>query len=316
MSDVFFKTLGIPDPDYHLNVGSGSHGQQTGEMLARLEQVFLQERPNLVLVDGDTNSTLAGALAAAKLHIPVAHIEAGMRSFNRRAPEEINRVLVDHLSTLLLAPTERAVENLRREGISQGVHLVGDLMCDALLHFLPIARRTSSILERLDVNPHGYTLATVHRAENLEEPERLKQILQALSALSERVVLPVHPHTAQRVKEYQFTDLVDNSQIHRVDPVGYLDMLVLEENARLIVTDSGGVQREAYMLGVPCLTIRDETEWVETVEAGWNILTGVAPERILHAASTISPPISRPPFLGDGRAAERIISVLEADVTV
>ncbi|WP_243089948.1 non-hydrolyzing UDP-N-acetylglucosamine 2-epimerase [Thermus neutrinimicus] len=273
MSRVFFEELEIPEPDYHLGIGGGTHGQNTGRMLEAIEGVLLKEKPDWVLVYGDTDSTLAGALAAAKLHIPVAHVEAGLRSFNRRMPEEINRVLTDHVSDLLFAPTETAVQNLLREGIpADKVHLVGDVMYDAALYYGEKAERESQILQRLNVAPKGYILATVHRAENTDDPVRLRVILEALAQVHREVpvVFPVHPRTRKRAEAYGLEELLD--RMLTIEPVGYLDMVMLEKNARLIATDSGGVQKEAFFYRVPCATLRDETEWVELVESGWNRL--------------------------------------------
>src|SRR5688572_5807600 len=289
MSGVFFRELGLPEPDYHLAVGSGLHGQQTGEMLKKLEEVFLKEEPNLVLVYGDTNSTLAGSLAAAKLHIPVAHVEAGLRSYNRKMPEEINRVMTDHLSALLFCPTETAVENLKGEGLIKGVHLVGDVMYDALLDGVEIAKRTSRILDRLKLRPHRFILATVHRAENTDQPERLEGLVTALIGLARAghtVVFPVHPRTQKQLAMHSY-QLPDG--VVQIDPVPYLDMILLESMARVILTDSGGIQKEAYWLQTPCLTLRDETEWKETVESGWNHLVGTDPDQILRAVQEVGP---------------------------
>lgn len=310
LSAVFFEELNIPEPDYHLGVGSGSHGWQTGQMLIRLEETLLIERPDWVLVYGDTNSTLAGALAAVKLHIPVAHVEAGLRSFNRRMPEETNRVLTDHVSDLLFCPTQTAVDNLHREGIRRGVYLVGDVMYDAVLEHLALAERQSDILTRLGLDPGGYALATVHRPGNTDDPTRLQAILTALTQMEWPVIFPVHPRTRQRMAEFGL-DLGRAGQNPRlIDPVGYLDMLILEKHARLILTDSGGVQKEAFFLAVPCVTLREETEWVETVEAGWNRLVSCDPAAILQAARQFRPSGTPPPLFGDGRAAERIASLL------
>ncbi|MEJ5239535.1 MAG: UDP-N-acetylglucosamine 2-epimerase (non-hydrolyzing) [Limisphaera sp.] len=321
MSRVFFEELGLPQPDVHLGIGSGSHGQQTGRMLAALEPVLLEHRPDWVLVYGDTNSTLAGALAAAKLHLPLAHVEAGLRSFNKRMPEEINRVLTDHCSDLLFCPTQTAVENLAREGITRGVHLVGDVMQEALLEAREIARTRSRILERLGLEPRSYLLVTVHRAENTDDPARLRGIWEALTDLARArpVVFPVHPRTRKAlaglglsVDTLEETAPVPTDGALRVlrplpgldlrllPPLGYLDMLRLEESAQVILTDSGGVQKEAWWLGVPCVTLRDETEWVETVTSGANLLAGTDAHRITNAvaphlsASIISnsPPLS------------------------
>jgi len=283
MSSVFFRELDLPTPDYNLGVGSGSHGQQTGLMLMRIEEVLLRELPDWVLVYGDTNSTLAGALAAAKLHIPVAHVEAGLRSFNRRMPEEINRVVTDHLSTLLFCPTQTAVDNLLREGVTKGVHLVGDVMQEALLWAAERAHSVSTILERLGLEEKAYLLATVHRAENTDDPHRLSTILAAFQELSQSlpVVFPLHPRTRQRMAEFGLQDYLSSLRV--VEPLGYLDMVRLEQAAGVILTDSGGVQKEAFWLGVPCVTLREETEWVETVECGANVLAGVEKTGIVES---------------------------------
>ncbi len=289
MSGVFFRELGIADPDYHLGVGSGPHGQQTGDMLKGVEAILLKEAPEVVLVYGDTNSTLAGALAAVKLHVPVAHVEAGLRSFNRRMPEEINRVVTDQLSALLLCPTETAVENLRREGVTDGVHLVGDVMYDALLDSVERAQQTSTILERLGVKPQGYLLATVHRADNTDRFTNLDGILSALNRLAgpdRMIVFPVHPRTRKQLESMSFQC---SPYLLLLDPVPYLDMVRLERHAYAIVTDSGGIQKEAYWLGVPCITLREETEWVETVTSGWNCLVGAASDRIVSAVCAAKP---------------------------
>jgi len=288
MSELFFKELEIPEPDYNLGIGSGSHGEQTGRMLIAIEDILLKEKPNLVIIYGDTNSTLAGALASSKLHIPLSHIEAGLRSFNKNMPEEINRIVADHLSSLLFAPTETAIENLRREGIEKGVYLVGDIMFDALMHFSRISDAKSKILETLNLKPKEYYLATIHRAENTDNYERLKNILETLSSLDKPVIFPVHPRTRNRITVHKLEFLLKGSLV-TVEPVGYLDMISLEKNAYAILTDSGGVQKEAFWLRVPCITLRDETEWVETVRYGWNRLVGADKEKILDAVKSISP---------------------------
>lgn len=274
MSEVFFDELEIPQPDYHLGIGSGTHGSQTGKMLEAIEAVLIQEQPNWVLVYGDTNSTLAGALAAAKLHIPVAHVEAGLRSFNRQMPEEINRVLTDHSSDILFAPTETAVKNLLHEGIAeQRIHLVGDVMYDAALYYGAKADTHSQILSNLGLSPKGYILATIHRAENTDDSLRLQAIFQGLIQVAQEipVVLPLHPRTRKALERENLFLEVSKSLVI-IEPVGYLDMVMLEKNACLIATDSGGVQKEAFFYRVPCVTLREETEWVELVEMGWNCL--------------------------------------------
>jgi UDP-GlcNAc3NAcA epimerase len=280
MSQVFFDELDIPAPNYFLGIGSGSHGAQTGAMLAGIEEVLLKEQPDCVLVYGDTNSTLAGALAAVKLHIKVAHVEAGLRSFNRRMPEEINRVLTDHVADLLLCPTQTAVDNLAAEGITAGVHLVGDVMYDGLLWAVERGKRTSTILADLGLSPKNYALVTVHRAENTDDPERLGGILDALNQIEETIVWPVHPRAHKKLEELNWQPA---EHIRLIEPVGYVDMATLEAQARVILTDSGGMQKEAYWLGVPCITLRDETEWVETVEAGANEIVGTSAPCIVDA---------------------------------
>lgn len=313
MSDVFFEELHIPHPDYALGVGSGSHGKQTGEMLIKVEEVLLKERPDAVLVYGDTNSTLAGALAASKLGIPVAHVEAGLRSFNRAMPEEQNRVLTDHISTLLFAPTETAVTHLREEGIVSGVELVGDVMCDALYYYRDLATRCYAktglsalndlFLEPLKIDSE-WILATIHRAENTDGIRNLSQILAAFEKLPVPVIFPVHPRTVGLVRTLWRRERYRN--IRFVEPVGYLHMLWLAGHARRILTDSGGLQKEAYLLGVPCVTVREQTEWVETVETGWNTLAHAQTTDILVKANARTPSGSRPPLYGDGHAAEKI----------
>jgi UDP-N-acetylglucosamine 2-epimerase len=312
MSRVFFLELNLPEPDYNLGVGQGSHGTQSGEMLKRIEEVLLKEEPDAVLVYGDTNSTLAGALAAAKLHIPVAHVEAGLRSFNRRMPEEINRVVTDHLSSLLFCPTETAVQNLVQEGITRGVKLVGDVMYDALLSNIQTAAERSTILNRLQLQPKAYFLATVHRAENTDDVERLQAIVKAFDKLSNiyPVIWPVHPRTRQVLRSHNLL-CPTNPSLHIVDPVSYLDMLLLEKEAKVMLTDSGGVQKEVCWLGVPCVTLREETEWVETVQEGWNTLVGTDSDRIFTATvKQASFRADLASLYGDGHAARRIVRAL------
>lgn len=310
MSQTFFNELGIPAPDYNLEAGSGLHGRQTAEILSRLEEVLLRERPDLVIVRGDTNSTLAGALVASKLHIPTAHIEAGERSFDRRMPEEINRLVADCLADLHFCVSHAAVGNLATEGITDSVHWVGDVMLDAMLQNRPIARRKSDILAHLGLKSKMYALVTIHRAANTDDPVRLGQIVEALNSLSETVVFPAHPRTTKALARL---DTPFAPHIKLIEPVGYFDMMMLEDNARLIATDSGGVQREAYFWGIPCLTLRDETEWIETVEAGWNKLVGVEPAQIIEAWFSFAPPAEHPPIFGDGSAGQRIAQILSKD---
>ena len=309
MSDIFFREMAIPEPHYHLGVTSGPHGWQTGQMMMRIEDALLREKPDVVLVYGDTNSTLAGALAAAKLYVPLAHVEAGLRSFNRRMPEEINRVLVDHVSSLLLCPSRMAVDNLAAEGITSGVHLIGDVMADALSIFSEQADDRSDVRARLGLAPGAYLLATIHRAENTDVPERLQQILSALGKADETIVLPLHPRTK---KVMMSNSLREPANVRIINPIGYLDMIALEKSARAILTDSGGIQKEAYWLGIPCITMRDETEWVETIESGWNQLVGAEEDKISHAIHSLRRPATRPDLYGDGHAAERIIELCVA----
>ncbi len=309
MSGVFFDGLELPRPHANLGIGSGHHGAQTGAMLSRLEELLLSVRPDAVLIYGDTNSTLAGALAASKLCLPVIHVEAGLRSFNRRMPEEVNRVVADHLSTLLLCPSETAVSNLASEGIRAGVHLVGDVMLDVLNWARDRARSAGAeALNRAGVAGRPYLLATVHRSENTDDPARLAGILRAFSAIDEPIVFPIHPR-ARKALAAANCPLGGNVRV--VDPLGYLEMVAVAGSARLILTDSGGLQKEAYWLGVPCVTLRDETEWVETVQAGWNTLTGADSDRILHAARSLTAPDSHPELYGDGSAASKCVDLLD-----
>jgi len=380
MSAVFFRELEIPEPKYNLAIGSGAHGAQTGQMLAAIEKVLIEEKPDWVLIYGDTNSTLAGALAAAKLHVPIAHVEAGLRSFNRRMPEEINRVVADQLSTLLFCPSQVAVDNLAAEGIGGNAMVrqahhdtydchpelvegrkiekdityqclktnplpltshpspltphvlnVGDVMADALQFASTKAAAQSDILDRFGLKPRGYLLATLHRAENTDNPERLGNIMNALTKLAEKepVILPLHPRTKKILArtlnlehrtlnleprtlnvEHRTLNVEPFSRLTFLDPVGYFDIIALEKSARILLTDSGGMQKEAYWLKVPCITLRDETEWVETVASGWNILTGAERDRIVTAVQNFKAPATHPPLYGDGQAAEKILSIL------
>lgn len=300
MSGIFFRELGLPQPAYNLDIHGGGHGQMTGRMLEAIEKILLVEKPHAVLVYGDTNSTLAGGLAAAKLHIPVIHVEAGLRSFNRAMPEEINRVTVDHLSDLLFCPTSTSVQNLEREGIVKGVHQVGDLMFDATAALTPIAERHSNILAELPFSKGSYTVATIHRADNTDSAETLEAAISYTLDKADGlpVVLPLHPRT--KAVAAQFNLLLERPGLHVIDPLGYFDMLVLSKNAAQIFTDSGGLQKEAYFHGVPCVTLRSETEWVETIDAGWNRLW------------TVADYASRRPIeeYGDGHAAREIVRII------
>jgi UDP-GlcNAc3NAcA epimerase len=279
LSEVFFQQLPLPEPDYNLGVGSGTHGKQTGALLAAIEEVLIKEHPDAVVVYGDTNSTVAGAMAAAKLNVSVAHVEAGLRSFNRRMPEEINRVVTDHISAWLFCPTQSAVKHLASEGITSGVYQSGDVMLDAVLKFQETAMHRSDILKQLEIKPSEYALFTMHRAENTDSAAHIESNIELLVQWSRPVVFPVHPRTWHRMTESPtLKPIAEKLQaakyIRIIDPVSYLDMLVLERNARVVLTDSGGVQKEAYFLAVPCVTFRAETEWTETLIGGWNRLSG------------------------------------------
>jgi UDP-GlcNAc3NAcA epimerase len=311
MSEVFFSEMEMRPPDFNLGIGGGSHGVQTGKMLIELERIFYEVKPDCVLVYGDTNSTLAGALAAAKIQIPLAHVEAGLRSYNRAMPEEINRVLTDHVSTLLFCPTDAAVENLAKEGIEKGVHRVGDVMCDALLYNLEVAHNKSQIQKKLNLKKGEYALATVHRAANTDDRGRMSSILSALGKLSSRVVFPVHPRTRKMIQEWGISA---SPNVLMIEPVGHFDMLALQENANCILTDSGGVQKEAYLVGMRCVTLREETEWVETVAAGWNQLAGVDEQKIVDLFENWFPQGERAPLYGDGHSAKQICEILSASL--
>lgn len=322
MSGVFFRELELPESNVNLGIGSGPHGWQTARMLIGIEEVLQADKPDWVVVYGDTNSTLAGALAAAKLHIPVAHVEAGLRSYNRKMPEEHNRVVTDHLSSLLFCPTETAVDNLRGEGLTNAappfplVVNVGDVMYDSILHNIRLAENRSDVLRRLELKPKGYALATLHRAENADDPHRLQGIFLALDSIAMEampVLVPLHPRTRQTLSNLHSCNprsALRNPQLVITDPVSYLDMLLLEMNASLILTDSGGVQKEAYWFKVPCITLREETEWTETVESGWNVLAGSDPDRIVRAVKKAGPGQPGKDCYGDGHAAEKIINLL------
>lgn len=315
LSEIFFQELDLYPPHYHLGIGSGSHGQQTGKMLEAIESVLIQEKPDWVLVYGDTNSTLAGALASSKLQIPVAHVEAGLRSFNWQMPEEINRILTDRISSLLFAPTTIAVDHLRQEGRSlEQIFQVGDVMYDALLFYQKKAQQQSTILESLNLKSKSYILSTIHRAENTDSWIRLTNILNALQQVSKTipVVLPLHPRTQKIIKNQNLSICSDS--FHLIDPIGYLDMIMLEHHACLICTDSGGVQKEAFFHQVPCVTLRDETEWQELIDLGWNQLISpnatpnVIVEKILSQVNHQGDSEAFP--YGKGRSAETIVNIL------
>ncbi|MFU8891589.1 MAG: non-hydrolyzing UDP-N-acetylglucosamine 2-epimerase [Anaerosomatales bacterium] len=315
MSQVFFDELGIPAPDYNLGVAGGGHGAMTGQMLALIEELLVDLAPDVVLVYGDTNTTLAGGLAAAKLHIPVAHVEAGLRSFNRTMPEEVNRVLTDHLSEWLFCPTDAAVANLAAEGITAGVHQVGDVMLDTAREF---AERVdpAEVAAAFGVTPGAYYLATVHRAATADDPVALAGVTRTFASLDLPVLWPVHPRTRKALEAAGLAaEFADAPGLTLVEPVSYLQANGLLRGAAALLTDSGGMQKEAYFFGIPCVTLREETEWVETVEAGWNRLVGVDPKRIADAVTevrTLTLPAERPAFYGQGHAAEQIARVLAA----
>lgn len=313
MSQIFFSEMGILRPTWQLHCGNHSHGAMTGQMLMDIEQILLENRPDYVVVYGDTNSTLAGALAAAKLHIPVVHIEAGLRSFNKEMPEEINRILTDHVATLLCCPTQTAVENLQKENITEGVHQVGDIMFDAALTFGQEAERHSSILQSLNLQPKTFLLCTVHRAENTDSRERLTSICRALMKIADggdRIILPLHPRTKRFLEMYELIgDLQRHPRICFTEPLGFLDMVMLEKSAKTILTDSGGVQKEAYFHRTPCITLREETEWIETITAGWNQLAGYQTEKILNCLTT-HPERKEIYEYGDGNTARKIVALL------
>ena len=312
MSAIFFDEMKIPRPNYQLEVGSANHGIQTGKMMEKIEEIVLKEMPDALLVYGDTNSTLAGALVASKLHIPVAHIEAGLRSFNKKMPEEINRVLTDHVSEWLFVPTKTAIQNLLKEGINPAkIFDVGDIMYDVALLYADIAKKQSVIIKKISVEPKSYILTTIHRAENTDNPQRLKNIFESLQILGQKytIILPLHPRTKKYIQELD----INTDKITIIEPVGYLDMIALEKNAFLIITDSGGVQKEAFFYEVPCVTLRDETEWIELVENGYNILT--PPHNIDFILGNVDSIISKSypahqNLYGEGNTAQKIINIL------
>jgi len=310
MSDVFFKEMNIPEPDYNLNIGSGNHGEQTGQMLIEIEKVLLNENPDLVIVFGDTNSTLAGALAAAKLHIPLVHIEAGLRSFNMNMPEEINRIVTDRISDFLFVPSKEAIKNLRNEGISKNVFNVGDIMYDSILMFKEIETMQSS---KININGNEYLLATIHRAENTDKKARLKKIFDALNSLNKNVIVPLHPRTKKAIEK---ANIKIKSNISIIEPVGYFEMMTLLSNAHAVLTDSGGLQKEAYYLKIPCITLRDETEWVETVNTGWNTLAGADKDLITAAVNNADKvrKTRHPNLYGKGNTAELITGILKKNI--
>jgi UDP-GlcNAc3NAcA epimerase len=307
MSQIFFQELELPTPDVYLGVGSGTHAEQTGRVMIEFEKILFQEQPDLVVVVGDVNSTLAAALAAAKLHVPVAHVEAGLRSYDRRMPEEINRVLTDHCSQLLFCPTETATDNLKKEGITKGVNLIGDVMVDALVSNQKFAEK-SDILETLGLESKQYLVATIHRPSNTDDRGNLENIVDALYESCEKVIFPVHPRTRKVLSERGVN--MRGKNIVLIEPLGYIDFLKLMRHARKILTDSGGIQKEAYILEVPCITLRTNTEWVETVEDNWNILVGADKQKIIKAIKNYEPLGQQRKVFGNGKAAIKICRIL------
>ncbi|HQU71189.1 MAG TPA: UDP-N-acetylglucosamine 2-epimerase (non-hydrolyzing) [Calditrichia bacterium] len=310
MSDSFFEDMNIARPDYSLNVGSGRHGEQTGRMLIELEKVMMAEKPDAVVVFGDTNSTLAAALAAVKLHIKTVHVEAGLRSFNREMPEEINRIMTDHCSDYLFAPTPIAMDNLRKENLGPKSYLFGDIMVDALLDNLDRAESQSKIVERLELAKRDYVLVTLHRPYNVDDPARLTQIFKNLADLPHTVVFPIHPRTRAIVAKY---DIPIPEQFVLIDPVGYLDFLKLQKHCERILTDSGGIQKEAYIQEKPCITLRSETEWLETLEVGWNILMDPANPNLAAEVAGFSPPAAHPAVFGEQVAQKMVDFLVDLD---
>lgn len=316
MSAELFKELKLPVADYNLGVGSHSQAKQVALMLTKIERKLLKEKPNMVLVYGDTNSTLAGALAASKLKVPIAHIEAGLRSFCKTMPEEINRIVADRLSDLLFSPTANAVKNLKNEGIVKGVYNVGDVMYEGVLNYLESAKRRSRILSELDIAGEPYLLTTIHRAENTDSHKRLKDIINIFSQLQERIIFPVHPRTQKALGRLMSVKKSPNLMLIR--PVSYFDMLILEANAKAILTDSGGVQKEAYFLNKPCLILREVTEWTETIAGGGNRVVGTDKNRILKAINKLTDERleNNHKYFGDGRSSEKIFAILQKNKSI
>jgi UDP-N-acetylglucosamine 2-epimerase len=312
LSKVFFETLDLPEPDYNLGVGSGTHAEQTAKMLSGIEDILVKERPELVVVHGDTNSTLSGSLAAVKIGIAVAHVEAGLRSFNRALPEEVNRVLTDHLSGLLFCPTRKAVDNLDREGISKGVHLVGDVMKDMVERFISTAKDRGIVAE-MGLEEGEFYLMTVHRPQNTEDETALRSIVEAASDLDLEVVFPAHPRTTSAIERFGLNSRIGDN-IRVTSPLGYLDFLAIMMRSKKVLTDSGGVQKEAYLLERPCITLREETEWPETVEDGWNVLVGADRDRIIEAVTMDITRGERRESYGDGKAGDRIAEIVRSSL--
>ncbi len=314
MAGNFFSEFKIPKPDHSLGIGSGEHGEQTGKMLIALEKALVTEKPDLVVVFGDTNSTLAGALAAAKMNLPVAHVEAGLRSYDRTMPEEVNRVLTDHISSLLFCPSDTSKDNLKREGITEGVHVVGDVMLDALDESRIAAEKHSKILAQLELKKGEYQLLTIHRPSNTDIKKNLQSIISAVGASGVRTVFPAHPRTSKLMKDFGMNgDFPKNIAVTK--PLGHMDTVWLEANAKRVLTDSGGIQKEAYLLGVPCITLRETTEWVETINENWNVLVGADPKRIEHAIVHFEPSGYRKKIFGPPGASGRIAKTIDSYLT-
>jgi len=307
MSQIFFKDFKIPKPNYNLGIGSGSHSWQTAKIMEKLEPIILREKPNLVIVVGDVNSTLAGSLVAAKINIPLAHIEAGLRSYQKTMPEEINRLLTDQVSTFLFCPTETAIQNLKKENITKNVYNVGDVMYDTLINSKSKIKKLK-LLKELELKPKQYLLLTVHRASNTDSLENLKRIITAVGESREKVVFPIHPRTKKQLKKIKLK--IKNCKLKIIPPLSYLNMLILEKNAKKIITDSGGVQKEAYWLKIPCITLRNETEWIETVKDGWNILVGQNKAKILEAIRKFQPNNPQHHYFGNGKSAIKTINII------
>lgn len=305
LSDIFIENLGLPEPDINLDIGSASHAEQTAQMMVGIEKALLQYEPDCVFVYGDTNSTLAGALVVAKMKPALVHVEAGLRSFNRKMPEEINRVLTDHVSDFLFCPTPQALTNLKQENIGKWAYVNGDVMADALVYYRDHALPEEMTLEKYQIDSKEFCLLTLHRPANVDSKEHLEAILSAFVKFDHRVIFPVHPRTKEMIEKFA---LILPGQIQVIPPVGYLEMLVLEKNARCVLTDSGGIQKEAYLMGTPCITLREETEWVETVQNGWNILVGRDRKKIYSAYQNFQPTTARSPVFGDFHAAEKIVT--------
>lgn len=311
MNKIFFEQLNIPEPGYRLDIGSGSHGYQTGEMIKKVEEVLIKEKPDFVLIYGDTNSTLSGALAASKLHIKTAHVESGLRSFDRAMPEEINRIVTDHCSDILFCSTVNAVKNLKNEGIIENVYLTGDVMVDSILYNREIAEKKSNILSELGLKNKEYLVATIHRASNTDSENNLKNIVDAFSELNETIVFPLHPRTEKFLKIYGLYYKLKSSVI-LTKPMGFFEFIKLVNHAKMVLTDSGGIQKEAYVLQVPCITLRENTEWVESVEDRWSVLVGTDKHKIIEKVSSFSPSLNtHSNRFGNGNAGTKIVSILQ-----